>query len=415
MNSGSDIIRANFNSCKTVYILGASDSGIKISNFCYLKHKKIFISDLSAYQKKIFFNQIKQSTKISKSSFSEHPKNFVSESCMIIYSSSIPINDPVLDFARKSKKFICTATEFAAAFISGNLFIITGTNGKSTSLQVIDKFIDQSKNKIFITDRNSRKTIIDVLDSEGEYDAVIAELSADELNGASMLTPKIVMITNLIADEGHVEQFGGHKKYLLAKLKWLDFIDSDFELISKNNAINHINTVLDGNFFQKCCKKIIIEEHKKQDSFLLTFLGAMSNYCIMKSELNQENIYSELRKIVFKQIKQIKLSSGVKIYIDDNAKNLEATLWTLGIIDFQHILVTLNENIIKHIPNNYVTKKEFVVISSEFDLSSRYNECLLDVLEKCKIHRVDNIVISLGVATLSKFDHIKRLEEIINS
>jgi len=389
MKTGGEYIKSQFSSINKIYIIGASDSGIKIANFCLLKHKTVFVSDNDPDQEEVFLNSIKAERSLLEYNFDGHSKNFVEEASMIIHSTSILANDKILNFAREEGKIICSTIEFSAAFISGKLLVVTGTNGKSTLLQVLEHLIQQPGKNIFFTKRNSGRTIVDILYKQGKYDLVIAELSAVELNGITNINPSMVIITNLIKDLGHTNQFGGYSEYLSAKFKWLECINSNFGIFATDEVHNQLDSVINFRMLSNNCNRIVLKNNGSQEVFICKLVNYLHNYCSWVSKSITEAAVLESLKIVLnRQLILLPLSKGIKLYIDKNAKNIDATLWTIKLLDLEYILITWNKNIMDAFINNSSRCKNIIVVGNDSNLNYELNNALTEAIKSSYKHEV---------------------------
>ena len=253
---------------KKILIYGLGKSGL--STFKFLKNKNtIFLYD--DFKKNIKDKNLK------KNLISE--KNIInSKFDQIILSPGIDINNCRLSkFLKKHRTKIYTDLDVFYSFYKNNCITITGTNGKSTTCQLLYEVLRKQKlnvelvgnigNPILSIKKVYKKTIF------------IIEASSYQLEYSKIFKSKYAAILNLSPD--HIERHKTIDKYVKAKFKLfknqlkgnLAFVKKDDLLINKELKFNKFNS------------KIIKVNTNKND----TFLKEINNRYFL-TETNRENL-----------------------------------------------------------------------------------------------------------------------------
>ena len=253
---------------KKILIYGLGKTGISTYNF--LKNKSsVFLFDDFILKKKI--------PKL-KSKLINHKKILNTEFDLIILSPGIDIHKCKLSkFLKKNKKKIFSDLDIFYAFYKNDNITITGTNGKSTTCQLLYEIFSSQKidvrlvgnigNPILSTKKIKKKTIF------------IIEASSYQLEYSQLFKSRYAAILNLSPD--HLERHKTFKNYVKAKFKLLvNQSNSDFFFVRKDNV--YIQKKI---MSLKAKSKIIAFDSKKVKNFLIK----ISNDYFL-NETNVENL-----------------------------------------------------------------------------------------------------------------------------
>ncbi len=146
-------------------------------------------------------------------------------------------NKPLLEL----QDTLNTITNLYFQLIPCPIIAVTGSNGKSTTTQLIYKIINNSsKHKAWITGNDrSTKSLLLKLDQIKPEDYVVTEVSNRQLNFLKDHKPFISVITNIT--ENHLTEYDSFQEYIDTKLKLFKNQSQDDHLI-----INIDNPILNG-------------------------------------------------------------------------------------------------------------------------------------------------------------------------
>ena len=265
---------------KKILIYGLGKSGLATFNF--LKKKcEVFLYDdyLKNFKNLISYKNLKK-TKFD----------------FIIISPGIDINKCKLSkFLKKNLKKIYTDLDIFFSFFKNDCITITGTNGKSTTCQLLYEILLQQKyhvklvgnigNPILSLNKIRPKTIF------------IVEASSYQLEYSKIFRSKYSAILNLSPD--HIERHKTLNRYIKSKFKLLQnqlkhhfaFVKKDDLLIKKHIKFNSFNG------------KIIRINTKETKNFLKNL-----NNKYFSTETNKENL-----SFVFELSRKLKLRNSIFI------------------------------------------------------------------------------------------------------
>ena len=265
---------------KKILIYGLGLTGLSVYKF--LKNKSnIFLFD--DFSSKNISLDLKKKTisykEILKSKFDR-----------IILSPGIDVNNCKLtNYLKKNHKIIFSDLDVFYNFYKNNCITITGTNGKSTTCQLLYEILLKQKfdvrlvgnigNPILSSKNIKRKTIF------------IVEASSYQLEYSKLFKTKYAVILNLSPD--HLDRHKTLKNYVKAKFKLLSKQSKkNISFVKKNDPL--IEREIKTNKFKS---KIIKVDTKEESSFLKKI-----NNIYFQTETNKENL-----SFILKISKQLKL------------------------------------------------------------------------------------------------------------
>ena len=200
---------------KSIFIFGLGESGKSTFKYFYKKYN-IYIWD----DKKEIRKNIVKNYKVKLKNLNEI---IWDEIYFIVVTPGISLKDKRLEIPTKKNIPIYRDLEFFSRKINKNKVIaITGTNGKSTTLNLISQILQNTNRKIF-KGGNFKPPILEALLRKKYYKYVL-ELSSFQLESAPSFNSGISILLNI--SEDHLERYGSiqnyskiKKKYLLAQIR----------------------------------------------------------------------------------------------------------------------------------------------------------------------------------------------------
>ena len=337
---------------KKILIYGLGKSGL--STFKFLKNKSnVFLYDdfQSNFKNKNVKKNLISYSNILKSKFDK-----------IILSPGVDIDKCKLSkFLKKNNNQIYSDLDIFYSFYKNDCITITGTNGKSTTCQLLYEVLSNQKfdiklvgnigNPILAVKNVKKKTIF------------IIEASSYQLEYSRMFRSKYGAILNLSPD--HIERHKTINRYVKAKFKLLkNQHQGYFAFIKKNDLLIKKELVKN-----KFISKLIKVDTKKIDIFLNKI---NNNYFL--TETNKENlsfvleISKKLNLKISLLIKTIKNFKGLKYRQQIIFKNNNLTI----INDSKSTSFSSTKGILKVNKNIYWLLGGIPKKGDKFNLSKKY-------------------------------------------
>jgi UDP-N-acetylmuramoylalanine--D-glutamate ligase len=133
---------------------------------------------------------------------------------LIVISPSIPNSHEVLKYAREKKVPVISELELGSSFLKTPKIAITGTNGKTTTVCMLQKILSSAGLNVK-TMGNIGYPVSQVVLDKSKMDYAIIEASSFQLEYIKSFYPKIAVIMNLAPD--HMERYEKFSDYIKAK------------------------------------------------------------------------------------------------------------------------------------------------------------------------------------------------------
>ena len=343
---------------KKILIYGLGKSGL--STFKFLKNKcNIYLYD--DYQKKLKNLNLKKN-------FVSYNDIFKLKFDQIILSPGIDINKCRLTkFLKKNHNKIYSDLDIFYSFYKNNSITITGTNGKSTTCQLLYEVLKKQNFDVRIVG-NIGNPILSAKSVKKKTIFVI-EASSYQLEYSKIFKSKYAAILNLSPD--HIERHQTLSKYVKAKFKLLKnqskdslaFVNKDDLLINKqlktknfNGKIIKVNTKKTYNFFKKIDNQYFLTDANKSN---LLFVLEISKKLNLKNNLLIKTI-EKFKGLKYRQ-QIIFKSKYLKIINDSKSTSFSSSI---SLLKANHKIYWLLGGIYKKGDNFKLSKKYFYNIQA---------------------------------------------------
>jgi UDP-N-acetylmuramoylalanine--D-glutamate ligase len=203
----------------TCLVLGAGVSGFGVCRLLALREKEFYITDDRSVGAK--FSEIKGCKALTVAE--AHTKLQTSISTLVL-SPTVPKTHPLVMEARAKKIPTYSEVEWSLLSYQGPVFGITGTNGKSTTVAMVEHLFQKNGVKAQACGNIGIPLSLLLADSI-PMEAAILELSSFQLEQTQKLALTGGLFFNFSPD--HLEQHGDVKSYFSAKWKITSFTPKD--------------------------------------------------------------------------------------------------------------------------------------------------------------------------------------------
>ena len=201
---------------QTFFVLGLSRSGVAAAEFLLMRKATVYLyDDVSSEQ---IENAIIGLEGLGAKRVSKDLLDRMQEICdALVLSPGIPIDHPIAVKFRRAGKGVLGETELAAREMRCPIIAVTGTNGKTTTVSMLERIFCESGVKAEACG-NIGSPLIHHLHLT-EKDLAIAEISSFQLETLNSLCPHIALVLNITED--HLNRHYNMENYIFLKKKLL--------------------------------------------------------------------------------------------------------------------------------------------------------------------------------------------------
>jgi UDP-N-acetylmuramoylalanine--D-glutamate ligase len=201
---------------KRILIIGLGKSGISACRWLVKEGADVTIGDIQP-EKALNVELLGEAQKLgAKLEIGEHRKETFIRSDMIIVSPGVPLDIAPLEAAREKRIPIIGEMELASRLFDTPILAVTGTNGKTTSVGLLESMLRRAGAKLFVGG-NIGTPVMDYVLGERDADYVILEVSSFQLDTMEQFRPELALLLNISPD--HLDRYTDYGAYVQSKLK----------------------------------------------------------------------------------------------------------------------------------------------------------------------------------------------------
>ena len=186
---------------KKIVILGAGESGTGSAVLAKKQGFDVLVSDTGKI--KPIYREILESSGI-KYEEGKHTEDKILIASEIIKSPGIPENAPIIQKLHEKGIPVISEIEFAGRYTDAVKICITGSNGKTTTTNLIWHMLKKAGKKVALTGNVGSSFAMAV--AEGGYDYYVIELSSFQLDGMYEFRADIAILLNITPDHESVRE-----------------------------------------------------------------------------------------------------------------------------------------------------------------------------------------------------------------
>ena len=266
----------------------------------------------------------------------------------IVVSPGVSPSAPLLKEAKKRKIKITSELELASRFAHGDVIAVTGTNGKTTTVSLINFLLQSQPRKVFLGG-NIGIAYSSFAGKTAENDITVLECSSFQLRGVEKFRPHIACILNITPD--HLNYHKTLRNYISCKKKIAKKqTENDFLLLNAddNGVMSNIPKTKATIYYFSTKKKVFgcyvksnciyfndnLKEKKLASLKGVKLVGEHNKsniVCACLAVYLQTKTTDSLNSLaqfqgVSHRIEFVKKAGGVNFYDDSKATNIDSTL-----------------------------------------------------------------------------------------
>ena len=428
---------------KKITVIGMGETGHGASFLANKLGANVLLSDSNSTAKESFIKNAKNiGIKIENGGHTEK----IYDSDLWIISPGVSDNINIVTNAKAKGIKIISEIEFASWFTDKPIIGVTGSNGKTTTVSIINEILSKSEFNPKLTGNIGyafSRAILEDLKNCPENRIYVIELSSYQLEHIETFKPFISILLNISPD--HLDRYKNMDKYLEAKMKIAMNHDSENHLLYNSddkNITSHckkLNTnkttfgllndtqnaiKSDGSCIAIDQTKIVdiddlsLKGHHNLSNILAAISAAkilkVSNKVIREALINFNGIEHRLEKV--------SIIKGVAYYNDSKATNIESVIAAIKSFnrpiililggqdkntDFNTLKPFLDKKIKQVVSYGSASNKISTALRDAVALNAVFS--LRDAVEECKKSAVsgDVVLLSPGCASFDQFDNFE--------
>jgi UDP-N-acetylmuramoylalanine--D-glutamate ligase len=200
---------------RKILVVGLGITGLETVKFLLRKGAQIRVSDITPLEN--FSHEVNEFVKEGvgiETGF--HRKETFLWADTVILSPGVSFNIPPVQEAVAHGIEVMSEIELASRFIKTPVIAVTGSNGKTTTCNLVASILEKGGRKVFLGG-NIGTPLIEVAERDRGYDFLVLELSSFQIQGINEFKPYIAAILNL--SPNHLDHHDDFQEYIQSKMK----------------------------------------------------------------------------------------------------------------------------------------------------------------------------------------------------
>ena len=446
---------------KQILVVGLAKTGVSLARFLVKYGAQVTISDHKSEAELTYYLEQVEDLPLQLELEGHNPKSFLKKDYVIL-SPGVPSHLKLFEYIKAQGVEVTGEFEFCSRFIKAPLLVVTGTNGKTTTADLIYRALKESGKKPW-AGGNFGEPLSEYLYQEEKADFLVVEASSFMLEHVVEMVPKNIIFTNLAED--HLDRYRSMEEYVNAKRKIFKHVSAQTTVILNADDRAILELARDPNVQKGCLR--YFSRKKSLESQIMKIGGAilMDNqirvrvgpeieyYSIENNKLKGGHVYENImaailaaringadwesiQKVIssytgrLHRLSYVRKVGGVNFYNDSKATNVHSVMRALDIFEDNVILVMggkdtglnykpLTERIQRKVKNLILVGEAKERINrqigdySETFLIGTFEEAVLIAYQKSRIG--DTVLLSPGCPSFDIFNSYKERGEVFTN
>lgn len=200
---------------KHIVVVGLARSGLAVARFLKDRGARVTVTDQAVEAGLAPFVDQARRLEIELELGGHRDGTFTSAD-MIVLSPGVAHDQPHFEAVRKSGTPVIGEIELAFRFIRAPIVAVTGTNGKTTTTELLGRMLAGSGLRVFVGG-NIGNPLIEIAGRDDELDWIVAEISSFQLDTIETFRPRVAVLLNISAD--HLDRYADLDAYARSKAR----------------------------------------------------------------------------------------------------------------------------------------------------------------------------------------------------
>ncbi len=200
---------------KNITVVGLGRTGIALARFLKKTGAAVIVTDSAAEADLGPQVQELRQMDIALETGQHRPETF-QQADLIVLSPGVPHTISPVVRAREAGTVVMGEVELASRFIEDPIVAVTGTNGKTTTTELVGDMLKHSGIKVFVGG-NIGSPLIGYVDEGDRADVIVAEISSFQLDTIDRFRAQVAVLLNITAD--HLDRYPDFEAYAASKMR----------------------------------------------------------------------------------------------------------------------------------------------------------------------------------------------------
>ncbi len=198
---------------RRITVVGLGKSGAAVARFCRRRGARVTLTDMAGPEQ--FEAEARSLEALGVHlEFGGHQPATFEQADLVVLSPGVPHTIAPAAAARNRGIPVIGEVELAARYIQEPIAAVTGTNGKTTTTELLGQMLTASGHSVFVGG-NIGTPLIDYVAEGQPRDWLVIEVSSFQLDTIERFRPRIGVLLNVSAD--HLDRYPDFEAYAAAK------------------------------------------------------------------------------------------------------------------------------------------------------------------------------------------------------
>lgn len=196
-----------------IVVVGLARTGLAVARFLKERGARVTVTDQATETGLGQFAQQVRDLGVALE-LGGHRPGTMADAEMIVISPGVPHTIAPLEKARQQGIPVIGEIELACRFIQAPIVAISGTNGKTTTTELLGRMLSTAGMRVFVGG-NIGNPIIEIAGRDAELDVIVAEISSFQLDTTEQFRPHVAVLLNISPD--HLDRYPSVAAYADSK------------------------------------------------------------------------------------------------------------------------------------------------------------------------------------------------------
>ena len=200
---------------KNIVVVGLGVTGMAVARFLRIRGAAVIVTDMASESD--LRSEVRELQALGIAlELGEHRSETFKKADLIVLSPGVSHTIKPICQARDRGIPVMGEIELASRYIQQPVVAVTGTNGKTTTTELLGDMLKCSGLNVFVGG-NIGNPLIDYAGGKQDADVIVAEISSFQLDTVETFKPRVGVLLNITAD--HLDRYPDFETYAASKIR----------------------------------------------------------------------------------------------------------------------------------------------------------------------------------------------------